>query len=122
MDALKEFFEEIKKHKHPHGNLLGLLHVMIGRRISRADGAAVSAGLSWRSLANWLKKIRWDTECARELGVDPEKLSPKDRERFWYTVIARAAVDSEKAAKAGDRFAEVLRKNQYEVSERPGKS
>ena len=122
MDALKGFFEDVKKHKHAKGSFLGFLHLMIGRRISRPDGTLISAGLSWRDLANWLRKLRWDIDDVLELGLDPDKLAPKDRERLWYTAIARAGVDTEKAAQAADRLAEVLRKLQYDVSERPGKN
>lgn len=121
MDALRGFFEDVKKHKYAKGNFLGFLHLMIGRRISKADGAVISSGLTWRDLANWLRKLRWDTDDVLELGLDPDKLAPKDRERLWYTAIARSGVDSEKAAQAADRLAEILRKLNYQVSEGPGK-
>ncbi len=120
MDALRGFFEDVKKNKHAKGNFLGFLHLMIGRRVSGSDGTVISAGLTWRDLANWLRKVRWDTEDVLELGLDPDKLAPKDRERLWYAAIARAGVDTEKAAQAADRLAESFRKLQYEVSERPG--
>ncbi|MBM4069199.1 MAG: hypothetical protein FJ271_09680 [Planctomycetes bacterium] len=120
MDALRGFLEDVKKNKHAKGNFLGFLHLMIGRRISRPDGTVISAGLSWRDLANWLRKIRWDTEDVLELGLDPDKLAPKDRERLWYAAISRAGVDTEKAAQSADRLAEELRKQGLQVSERPG--
>lgn len=122
MDALKEFFEDVKKHKYVKGNFLGFLHLMIGRRVTRTSGELICAGLTWRDLANWLKKLRWDTDAVLELGLDPDKLAPKDRERLWYIAIARAGVHSDKASQAADKLAEVLRKHHFAVSERPGQS
>ncbi len=121
MDALQELLEDLKRHGLEQENLLGLFNVLIGRRISTAEGAAVSNGLTWRELALWLKKLRWDRDAVRELGLNPDELAPRDRQQFWYTAIARAAVDSEKAAQAGERAAERLRKLGYIVGPPPGK-
>lgn len=122
MDALKGFLEDVRKDGYAAGNFLGFLHVMIGRRITAPDGTIISAGLTWRELANLFKKLRWDIEMVRELGLDPDKLAPKDREKLWYVAISRAGVASEKAAKAGDQLAKVLAKHKFLVSERPGNS
>src|SRR5436305_14385617 len=97
MDALRELLEDLEQQDAARQYFLGLLHILIGRRITRADGTLVSAGMTWRDLAALLKKLRWDREAARELGQDPDALPPRDRERYWYTVIARAGVDSAKA-------------------------
>jgi hypothetical protein len=75
--------------------------------------------MSWRDVASWLKKLRWDPEAVRELGQDPQTLSPRDRERYWFTAIARAGIDSSVAREAGDRFAEVLREHGFEVGAAP---
>jgi len=122
MDALQELLEDLKRHGLHQGQALGLFNVLIGRRISRADGAVVSNGLTWRELAAWLKKVRWDRDTVRELGLNPDELAPRDRQQFWYSAIARAAVDSDKAAQAGDRAAERLRKLGYVVGPAPGKA
>lgn len=122
MDALKGFLEDVRTNGYAAGNFLGFLHVMIGRRITTAEGGVISPGLSWRELANLLKKLRWDTDIVGELGLNPDKLAPKDREKLWYVAISRAGVASDKAAKAGDQFAKVLAKHHFIVSERPGKS
>jgi hypothetical protein len=121
MDALQELLEELKRRGLDPGLLLGLFNVLIGRRISRSDGTAVSNGLTWRELAGWLKKARWDRDAVTALGLDPEDLPPRDRQQFWYAVIARASVDSAKATQTGDRVASLLQKLGYVVGPPPGK-
>jgi hypothetical protein len=102
------------------GNMRGLLHLLIGRRIALADGTEVSSGLTWRQAAALLKRVRWDREAVRELGLDPEALPPRDRERFWYAAIGAAAVHAPDAVAAGDRLAEPLRALGYVVGPPPG--
>jgi hypothetical protein len=115
MDPLREFLEDLKRRGWSKGNFLGLLYLLIGRRISRADGTLISSGLPWRDLAVWLKKIRWDPEQVRELGLDPNDLPPRDRQRYWYTAIARARVDSSAGAEAGEKLIESLKQIGYIV-------
>ena len=119
MDALSTLFEALKKSGQTEGNLLGFLHVLIGRTITK-DKTKITSGLTWRELAGWLKKMRWDPEAVRELGLDPKDLPPRDRQRFWYSAIMQAKVDGAEAQNAGDRFASTLRDLGYEVS-KPGK-
>ncbi len=119
MDPLRQLLEAVKQHGTARGNFLGFLNVLIGRRITRADGTLVSAGLTWRELAAWLKKVRWDREAVRELGLDLANLPPRDRLKFWYTAIMQAGVDSAAAMQAGDRLAERLREAGYEVGPAP---
>jgi hypothetical protein len=120
MDSLATLLEQLKQGEHPQGNLLGFLHVLIGRKITQTEGGVVvSNGMSWRDLATLLKKVRWDPEAVRELGVDPDDLPPRDRQRYWYSAIAHAKVNSAEASKAGDRFAEILHKLGYEVGPPP---
>lgn len=121
MDALAQFLDELKQQGLAQDNLLGLLHLLIGRRIARPDGTVISNGLTWRELAGWLKKVRWDREAVAELGLDPDELAPRDRERFWYVAIARAGVDSAKATTAGEKLADKLRAKGYAVSPPPAK-
>jgi hypothetical protein len=121
MDALQELLGDLKRHGLGKGDLLGLFNVLIGRRITKADGTVVSDGLTWRALAGWLKKVRWDPETVRPLGLDPDNLPPRDRQQLWYAVISKAQVDSEKASEAGDRVAERLQKLGYVVGPAPGK-
>jgi hypothetical protein len=119
MDRLREFLETVKKHGSARGQFLGLLHILIGRRLALADGTPVSEGLTWRELSALLKRVRWDREAVRELGLDPSALPPRDRQRYWYAAIAQARVDSEAAAQAGDRLAEALASAGYRVSPAP---
>ena len=120
MDSLQELLEVVAKNKLAHGNFRGLLHALIGRKVFHAD-KLVSSGLTWRETAALLRKLRWDVEVVREFGVDPDHLPPRDREKFWYSAIAQAGVDSEDAARLADKFAENLKKHGYEVKSAAGK-
>ncbi len=117
MDArgLREFLERCKKQNLAQGNFLGFLHLLIGRTLATKEGGVLCSGLPWRDLAAWLKKIRWDKGCARELGLDPEDLPPRNRARFWYTAITRAQVDSPAALQASEKLAAKLRELGYVV-------
>jgi len=116
MDALSALFDELKKKGQAHGNFLGLLHGLIARKITRkADSVLISNGMTWRDVATALKKHRWDPEAVRELGINPDDLPPRDRQRFWYTAISQAKIDSPAARAAGDRFVEELKSLGYEV-------
>src|SRR5947199_10377616 len=84
MDGLREFLETVRQRGLVAGNLRGLFHIAIGRRVTRADGTVVSTGLTWRELANLLKGMRYEKELVAEVGADPDELSPRDRQRFWY--------------------------------------
>lgn len=121
MDALAELLHDLKQSGLTSGHFLGFLNVIIGRRITKKDGAPVIAGVTWRELAAHLKKQRWNTDAVKELGLDPADLPPRDRERFWYTAVIRARVDSAEAHAAGDKFAALLKKKGYEVGAAPGR-
>jgi hypothetical protein len=122
MDGAQSFLDELRRQGLVEGNFLGLVHVLIGRRITRADGSVVSLGLTWRQLADIFKSMRWGKEAVRELGLDPADLPPRDRQRFWYTTIAHAKVDSPAAIAAGDRLAAVVKPLGFIVSVAPGKT
>src|SRR5262249_37092604 len=92
MDQLREFLKVVRDLGAARGTLLGFIHALIGRRIATADGTLVSAGMAWRALATVLKRERWEPEAVRELGLDPNALPPRDRYRFWYSVINKARV------------------------------
>ena len=122
MDGLRELLTELKQHGHARGRLLGLLNVLIGRRIETANGEVLCNGLTWREMAELLKKVRWDKGAVNELAVDKVSLSPRDRVRYWNQVIARARVDSEEATKAGNQIAEALQSLGYKVGLPPGET
>jgi len=122
MDRVGELLEEVKQHGLVRGNFLGLLNVLIGRHIEKADKTPVSDGSTWRQLAGTLKKHSFDKDLVRELGLEPSQLPPRDREQFWYVAINRAHVDSTEAFQAGDRLASALKKIGYVVGQAPGNS
>jgi hypothetical protein len=115
MDGLREFLGDLKRQGYAQGNFLGLLNVLIGRQIRTSAGAVVCNGLTWRVLAEWLKRVRWNKEAVRELGIDPETLPPRDRQRYWYLAISLARVDSPQAIQAGNQLAAALREAGYVV-------
>lgn len=119
MDGLRDFLEDVKRQDLARGNFRGLLHLLIGRRLEKADGTLISNGLTWRVLADWLKKVRWDREAVRELGLDPALLSPRDRQRYWYQAIAQARVDSPEAVQSAESLREPLRAAGYVVGAAP---
>jgi hypothetical protein len=120
MDRLGELLNLIREQGTARDNLIGLFNILIGRRISLADGTLVSSGLTWRELATLFKRVRWDREAVRQLGLDPDALPPRDRQRFWYAAIAHAGVDSPAAAAAGERLARQLQAAGYQVGPAPG--
>src|SRR5487761_1597884 len=82
MDSLRELLEAVREQDVAPGRFRGLLHILVGRRITRADGTPVASGMTWRDVAALLKRLRWDRDAVRELGIDPAELAPRDRERF----------------------------------------
>jgi hypothetical protein len=120
MDGVLAFLTELQKHGLPGENLLGLLHVLIGRRITRADGAVISTGLTWRDAAGALKRVRFNPQSVRHLGLNPDDLPPRDRQRYWYSAIAQAHVDSPAAVEAGDRLAAAVQPHGYVIGPAPG--
>jgi hypothetical protein len=109
MDGLREFLDAVREHGLVAGNLRGLFHVAIGRRITRLDGTVISTGVTWRELANLLKGMRFDKELVAEVGGDPEELSPRDRQRFWYSAITLSRPDSQEAQTQADRLAAAVK-------------
>jgi hypothetical protein len=120
MDQVRDFLIAIQQQGLAQGHFLGLLHILIGRRVTRSDGTLVSTGVTWRDLATQFKNLRWDIELAKELGIDASKLPARDRQRLWYSVIAQADVASGNAIQAGNRLAGELAKLGYIVGPAPG--
>lgn len=116
MDRLREFLDRLRDQNLANGNFLGLLHILIGRKISLADGIVVSTGQTWREVAVLLKQVRWDREAVLELGIDPESLPPRDRQLYWFKAIAQAKVDSPQAVAAGEWLIESLASSGYLIS------
>jgi hypothetical protein len=121
MDGVLAFLNELQKHGLPGDNLLGLLHVLIGRRITLSDGTVISTGLTWRDTAGALKRVRFNPQSVRHLGLNPDELPPRDRQRFWYAAITQAHVDSPAAVEAGDRLAALVQPLGYVIGPAPGR-
>lgn len=119
MDGIRELLEAARDGGLVTGHFRGLLHVVIGRRVSRPDGTVVSTGLTWREVAGLLKQLRFDKELVRELGADPDALAPRDRARFWYAAIAHAGVDSREAVTAAEKLVDPLKKLGFVVGPPP---
>lgn len=119
MSGLYDFLADVKQHGQAAGQFLGLLNILIGRRVEKDDGTLISSGVTWRELSFALKKVRWEKEAVHDLGIDPADLPPRDRQRYWYSAIAKARVDSPEATAAGDRLAEALRRIGYTISSGP---
>ena len=122
MDSLRELLDTVRERDVVRGRFRGLLHILVGRRVTRADGSVVSAGMTWRDAAALLKRLRWDREAVRELGLDPASLAPRDRERYWYTAIARAGIDSPEAIADADQLVPPLKELDYIVGPAPSQS
>jgi hypothetical protein len=120
MERLRELLELLRKKGIAAGNFLGLLHVLIGRRVTLEDGSVISAGVTWRELAGLLKRIRWDPEAVREIGLDPADLPVRDRQRYWYAAIAQAGVDRPEAVVRGNQLAAAMHGLGYIVTPAPG--
>src|SRR5262245_58344621 len=104
MDGIRALLTAVRDAGLVTGHFRGLLHIAIGRTVTRTDGSPVSTGVTWRALAAELKSLRFDTELVREFGADPDALAARDRERFWYSAIALARVDSHEAITEADKF------------------
>jgi hypothetical protein len=120
MEGLREFLEKVRQNHLVRGHFRALLHVAIGRRVTRADGTVLSAGVTWRQLAELLRIVRWDKELVRELGLNPDDLPPRDRQRYWYTAIVAARVDAPDARAQGDAYAKLVAPLGFHIGPAPG--
>jgi len=120
MDGIRELLSAVRDAGLATGHFRGLLHIAIGRTVTRTDGSPVSTGVTWRALASELKNLRFDTELVREFGADPAALAARDRERFWYSAIALAKVDSPDAVTEADKLAPKLKPLGFSVGAAPG--
>jgi hypothetical protein len=108
MDQLRDFLEAVRDSGVAGGHFRGLLFVLIGQAIRAEDGTVISTGLSWREASALLKLCRWDRLAVQELGLDPAALAPRDREKYWYTAIARANLGSPEARASGEIVARAV--------------
>lgn len=120
MDGIRDLLEAARAGGLVAGHFRGLLHIAIGRTVAKPDGTKLSAGLTWREVAGLLKTLRYDIELGREVGADPDTLSPRDRERYWYAVIALAHVDSAEAVSQAGQLIGPLKDLGFVVAPPPG--
>jgi hypothetical protein len=85
--------------------LPGLVHLLTTRRITRKDGALVSAGLTWRQAAKALTAAGWGAPP----GTGP-------RAARWFAAACRAGVDAPEARAGAERLPGRLRQLGYTVS------
>jgi hypothetical protein len=119
MDGIRDLLEAARASGLVAGRLRGLLHVAIGRTVTRPDGTRLSAGVTWRELAGLFKALRFDPELGREVGADPDTLSPRDRERYWYAVIALARPDGPEALAQAEQLVGPLKDLGFVVAPPP---
>lgn len=119
MDGLIPFLEMVRDRKLAAGRLRGVLHICIGRRVTKTDGTLVSTGVTWRELSVLLKDAKFDKDLAAQVGADPDALSPRDRQRFWYSVIALARPDSPEARTEAEALVGILKSAGYQVGPAP---
>jgi hypothetical protein len=119
MDDVRALLEALDDKPFMTGHLRGLLHILIGRRVTKADGTVVSTGLTWRQLATELKAAKFNKDLAKELVADPDALAPRDREKMWYLAIGLAKVDSLEAIEQADRLMPSLKQLGYSVGPSP---
>ena len=119
MDRLLELLNRVREKQLVSGRFRGLVHIAIGRTVKADDGSIISSGTTWRELSQLLKSAKYDQEIVRELGTDPDDISPRDRERFWYSAIAVARPDSAEALAEADLLVEQLAPLGYTVGPPP---
>lgn len=120
MDGLREFLERVRQSQLVRGYMRAILHIAIGRRISRTDGTTLSTGVTWRQLSELLRVIRWDKDLVRELGLNPDDLPPRDRQRYWYAAIVAANVNTMEVRESADRYAALVEPLGFVIGPAPG--
>ncbi len=120
MEGIRDLLEAARTNGLVAGRFRGLLHIAIGRTVTKPDGTKLSAGITWREVAALLKALRFDPELGREVGADPDTLSPRDRERYWYAVIGLAHVDGAEAVAEAEQLVAPLKGLGYTIAPPPG--
>jgi hypothetical protein len=115
MEGTQLFLEFILKQGWAKGHLRGVFHIAIGRKVRTEEGHLVAGGSTWRELAAALKAVKFDKSLVKELGADPEALSVRDREKFWYAAIALSGVGSSEALAQAERLATKLERSGWYV-------
>jgi hypothetical protein len=119
MERLVKFLGWLHKEQLVSGHLRGAIHVLVARKINEPKGELISEGLTWRHLATAIADAHWPIKLAEELSVDYEKLHPRDRRKFWFSIIAMVDPDSAQARADAEKFLPAVRRAGYEVGLAP---
>ena len=122
MDKLGHFVQLLESRKLLPGRLRGAFHLLVGRNILDASGAAVGTGATWREVAGLFRDLRIDPKLIVEVGLDPATTSPRDRQRCWYSAIAAAQPDSAEARAEADQLIAALKPLGYTFGPAPAPS
>jgi hypothetical protein len=60
--------------------------------------------------------MRWDRELVREFGLNPDDLPPRDRQRFWYSAIAGAKVDTQEARAEAEKLIPLMAPHGFTIT------
>ena len=115
MDALDKFLLALKEDSICQGRFLGLIRLLVAYKIYDKNGDPVSLGVTFRTLAEKLKKARWDTSQINVLGINPKELPQRDRYRFWYVALVRSKVNDPAAIKEADDLANKIMNIGYQA-------
>jgi hypothetical protein len=116
MTSLPDLLERLRDSQLATGRFRGLLYVLVGGRIVHGE-TVISQGLTWREAAALLKRVRWDREAVRELGLEPSDLPPRDREKYWYEALRRAGLGEPEARAQGEELMALIAETGYRLAE-----
>jgi hypothetical protein len=119
MKALGTFLSWLETRKLMEGRVRGLFHILVGREIVDKRGDVISNGLTWREVAEAFAAAHINTAHVEQLGLDPEKLAPRDRKRFWYAAIMTAKPDSLEAREEAEKLIAALKPHGYQIGDAP---
>ncbi|MGL6074150.1 MAG: hypothetical protein ACRC8S_08315 [Fimbriiglobus sp.] len=119
MERLVKFLGWLQKEQHVSGHLRGAIHVLVARKITDPHGELVSDGQTWRVLASAIADAHWPIKLAAELDIEYEKLHPRDRKKFWFSIIAMVDPDSVVARTDAEKFLIPVRRAGYEIGLAP---
>jgi hypothetical protein len=119
MDGLQKLLDAVRDSGLAAGHFRGLVHVAVGRKVSDADGNPVSAGVTWRDLAERLRVARFDVSLGLEVGADADVIAPRDRQRFWYAAISLTQPDGAEAVRQAEALAAHLKRLGFVVGPAP---
>ncbi len=119
MEGIREFLTAVHNAGLARDYLRAIMHIAIGRKITRTDGTVLSGGVTWRTLAGLLRVLKYDPKWAERFVQDRTVFAIRDRDRFWYAAIAQARVDSPEAIREAEQILPALRNLGFVVGPPP---